>query len=122
MERVGYAYIREGADTCKGALRPDEFIGKPVVVMEFASDGGVLCLNLQGSALAMFDKQDVQMKFECGFYGEHITPPNLTNFEQAVFVASLPPMEQYKDFRMVRSAVIVKSLFEGEFNDEAYKI
>jgi len=116
MEIVGFAHINYNAKTCKGALNPDDFIGKICAVMEFASEGGVLVLNPDGNALAMFDKEDVRRSFHCGYTSGVVLPPNLNMFDQMIYIqrainrkGGYPPI--------VRQMVIGASLGKGEFCD-----
>jgi hypothetical protein len=75
MDIVGFAHIDKNATTCKGAKNPNEFIGQTCAVMEFDSEGGVLCLNPEGTALAMFDKKDIYRSFECTMQSDVVCPP-----------------------------------------------
>lgn len=113
---VGFVTISRNATTCKGALEPNEFIGKNCSVMEFDREGGVLCLNPQGTALAMFDKQDIARSFKCGYRGGIITPPNLDMLGEMSYVIQA---QQRKGgyCGLVRNMVIEASLMKGEFTD-----
>ncbi len=84
MELVGYCTIKKGATTGRGD-KLDTFIGKDVRVMEFASDGGVLVVNSEATALATFDKEDIFRKFECRESGGCITPPEMNIAEQIIY-------------------------------------
>lgn len=113
---VGFVTINKNATTCKGALNPNEFIGETCSVMEFDREGGVLCLNPQGTALAMFDKEDVARSFKCGYSGGVITPPNLDMLGEMSYVIQA---QQRKGgyCGLVRNMVIEASLMKGEFTD-----
>lgn len=113
---VGFVTINKNATTCKGALNPNEFIGENCPVMEFDREGGVLCLNPKGTALAMFDKEDVARSFKCGYSGGVITPPNLDMLGEMSYVIQA---QQRKGgyCGLVRNMVIEASLMKGEFTD-----
>jgi hypothetical protein len=113
---VGFVTINKNATTCKGALNPNEFIGETCSVMEFDREGGVLCLNPPGTALAMFDKEDVARSFKCGYSGGVITPPNLDMLAEMSYVIQA---QQRKGgyCELVRNMVIEASLMKGEFTD-----
>lgn len=113
---VGFVHINKEATTCHGADNPKEFIGQTCAVMEFASDGGALVLNPQGSALAMFDKEDIQRSFKCGVTNNVITPPNLGVIAQSAY-ATKAMMRKGGYDNLVMNMVIQASLSRGEFCD-----
>jgi hypothetical protein len=84
--------------------------------MEFDSDGGVICLNPQGTALAMFDKQDVYRSFKCGYSNGIVTPPNLGMFEQIIYVSKAKKRKGGYNW-LVRNMVIEASLMKNNFHD-----
>jgi len=113
---VGFVHINKNATTCKGAENPTEFIGQTCAVMEFDREGGVLCLNPQSSALAMFDKEDVYRSFECGYSNGIVTPPNLEMVEQMMYV--MKAQQRKGGYNgLVRNMVIGASLAKGKFHD-----
>ncbi len=117
MDKIlGFAYINKNATTCSGALNPNEFIGQTCAVMEFGVDDCVLVLNPQGTALASFDKEDVQRSFKCGYSLGIVTPPDLDILNQMLYVTKA---EQRKGGynNLVRNMVIAASLSKGEFSD-----
>ncbi len=81
MELVGYCSIKKNATTCAGTDAPEKFLGRNLRVMEFAQDGGVLCVAQDGSCAAMFDKKDVYRKFKCDDVSGVLIPPNLNMIE-----------------------------------------
>jgi len=99
---VGFVHIDKNATTCAGAKNPNEFIGQTCAVMEFDSDGGVLCLNPQQTALAMFDKEDVYRSFKCIVSGNTICPPKVAYFcgmyPIAVLHSARRDMRQCQDY------------------------
>jgi len=113
---VGFVHINKNATTCKGAKNPNEFIGQTCAVMEFDGDGGVLCLNPQGTALAMFDKEDVYRSFKCGYSNGIVTPPNLEMLEQMMYVAKAQQRKGGYNW-LVRNMVIEASLMKNNFHD-----
>ena len=118
-KKKGYCTISPKATTGKCIL-PEMlplFLGKICRVEEFDSQGGVLCLNENGSALGMFDKIDVINSFECDFQGNYILPPNLGFFERMTYFMKLSTrIGGYNN--IVRDMVIVNSLGKGEYNDD----
>lgn len=116
MDTVGYCTIKKDAKSCKGAQHPEDFIGKDLRVFEFAEDGGVLVLNQKGTALAMFDKEDVYRKFECTVIGEYLCPPNMNVVEQMMYIAKLSSRKGGWA-PILKQMLIQASLFKGQFND-----
>lgn len=116
MEIVGYAQVRSDAKTCKGAKNPLEFLGKVCSVMEFGVDGCFLVLSPSGTALAMFDKEDIEKKFKCTMSGGTICPPNLSSLEILSYVAKCRDRKGGYN-RILRDMVITASLSKGEFHD-----
>lgn len=116
MDIVGFVHINKNATTCKGAKNPAEFIGQTCPVFEFDQEGGVLCMNPQGTAMAMFDNVDVFRKFECSVHGDVICPPGqdtLANMGYAT--ACLTRKGGYN--KMLARMVIEASLMKGKFHD-----
>lgn len=113
---VGFVHIDKVATTCKGAKNPNEFIGKTCAVMEFGFDDCVLVLNPQGTALAMFDKEDVLRSFKCGYSNGIVTPPDLDMMNQMMYVVKAQQRKGgYND--LLRNMVIEASLMKGKFHD-----
>jgi hypothetical protein len=113
---VGFAHIKRGATTCKGAKNPNEFIGQQCAVMEFGVDDCVLVLNPQGTAIAMFDKEDVGASFRCGYLNGVVTPPNLDMMAQSMYVMKAQ-MRKGGYNSLLCNMVIAASLHRGEFSD-----
>ncbi len=112
----GFAEIRKDAKTCKGAENPSEFIGQTCRVLEFGFDGCVLVLNPNNTALAMFDKEDVQRSFKCDYLNGVILPPGLDFFKKMEYVGrTINRKGGYNSLLM--NMVIQASLMKGEFND-----
>lgn len=117
MNPVGYALIKEDFKTKNtGALDPKSFTTQPVRVMEFARDGGVLVMNPQATAIAMFDADDVRASFEATVHGDYVMPPNLELTEQFIYMnrcmtrkGGYPPI--------LKNMVIMASLHKNHFND-----
>jgi hypothetical protein len=114
---VGFVHINKNATTCKGAMNPSEFINKTCAVMEFGVDDSVLVLNPEGTALAMFDKEDVYRGFKCGYSSGVVTPPNLDTISQMMYVLKAKQRKGGYNI-LVRNIVIESSLMKGEFNDK----
>lgn len=116
MDIVGFADIDKNATTCKGAKNPNEFIGKTCAVMEFDSDGGVLCLNPEGTALAMFDKKDIYRSFECTMQSDVVCPPKQDMLSNMAYVTKCM-MRKGGYNKLLSRMVIQASLMKGKFTD-----
>jgi len=116
MEIVGFVHIKEDATTCKGAINPGEFKGEICPVMEFDSDGGALVLNPKGSALGMFEKQDIDRRFKCTYKDGIVMPPELDMVGQVTYMAKARSRKGGYNSILARM-VIQNSLSKGEFND-----
>ncbi len=116
MEIVGFVYIKNTATTCRGAKNPSEFIGQSCPVLEFNSDGDVLVLNPQSTAMAMFDKQDVVTSFECRIKDNIVCPPNLNIIEQMLYIDKCRNRKGGYN-KTVMLMVIEASLIKGKFHD-----
>lgn len=95
---VGFVRISKDAKTCKGAKNPSEFIGNVCRVVEFGHDDCVMVLNPESTALAMFDKEDVQQSFKCGYVNGVITPPNLDYISEIAYYTKAISRKVSKDF------------------------
>lgn len=116
MDIVGFVNIRQNATTCKGALNPNEFIGKTCPVMEFGADDCVLVLNPQGTAMAMFDKEDVVSKVKCKLVNGVVCPPDLHLLDQMIYIHKCQTRKGGYN-NVVMNMVIQASLMKGEFTD-----
>lgn len=115
MDTVGYATIKKDATTGRGD-KLDTFIGKDCRVLEFASDGGILALNREGTAIATFEKQDVCRKFECSVFGDFICPPKMDAVAQMAYMTKV--MSRKGGYApILREMVIQASLAKGVFTD-----
>jgi len=117
MDFVGYAKIKQNATTIITPVNINTFAGHNVRVMEFADDGGILCMNYEATGLATIDKEDILTSFKCFMFGEIPVPPNLTNMvEQGMYVMYCNNRKGgYND--LVRNMVIEASLMKGKFCD-----
>lgn len=116
MDIQGFAKIKKTATTCKGAKNPQDFIGKELAVMDFGVDDSVMVLNRQGTAMAMFDKEDVESSFKCGYKSGVVCPPDLNALEAMAYVGKCQTRKGgYSP--IVRGMVIVNSLMKGRFSD-----
>jgi hypothetical protein len=113
---VGFAHINKNATTCRGAKNPNEFLGKVCCVMEFGVDDSVLVLNPEGTALAMFDKEDVYRSFKCGYLSGVVTPPDLDMLGQTMYVVKAQTRKGGYN-SLLRNMVIEACLAKGKFND-----
>jgi hypothetical protein len=110
---VGFAEISKTATTCKGAKNPEEFFGKN---LEFGRDDSVLVLNPLGTALAMFDKEDVRRSFRCEYIDGVVTPPDLGFIEKMTYVAKVQQRKGGYN-HLLRNMVIQASLMKSVFYD-----
>jgi hypothetical protein len=113
---VGFADIKKNATTCRGAIDPNQFIGKLCAVLEFGVDDCVLVLNPESTALAMFDKEDVYRSFKCGYVNGVVTPPNLDTINEMAYVMKVQ-MRKGGYNNILRNMVVEASLRKGEFCD-----
>lgn len=116
MDIVGFVEIKKNATTCAGAEDPDEFIGKTCRVIEFNKEGGVLVLNPEATALAMFDKEDISRGFRCGYVNGVVTPPDMDSMSQMMY-ASKATTRKGGYNQLLANMVIQASLSKGEFHD-----
>jgi hypothetical protein len=113
---VGYVQIKKDAIICKGAENPKEFIGEVCAVMEFGYDGCVMVFNPKFTALAMFDKEDIQSSFKCGYSNGVVTPPGLNMIEQMMYVSRAQTRKGGYN-NILKQMVIAASLHKNQFND-----
>lgn len=116
MDIQGFCTIKKDAATCKGAKNPEQFFGKDCPVMEFDSEGGVLCLNQEGTALAMFDKADVIRSFKCSLMGEYVMPPNLDELQKMAYMSKLMTRKGGYN-HIIKGMLIQYGLMKGIYND-----
>lgn len=117
MDIVGFADISKNATTCKGALNPNDFIGQICPVYEFGFDDSVLVINRQGTALAMFDKEDIFRKFKCGYLNNIVTPPDLDFINQIAYTTKVYNRKGGYN-HVLCNMVIEYSLMKGKFSDD----
>ena len=113
---VGFADISKTATTCKGAINPEEFIGKTCAVFEFGRDGCVMVLNPLGTAMAMFEKVDVVRSFRCEYINGVVTPPDLGFIEKMIYVAKAQQRKGGYN-HLLRNMVVEASLMKSKFFD-----
>lgn len=116
IEIKGFCEIKIDATTCKGAKNPNEFTGEVCRVMDFGCDDSVLVLNPKGTALAMFDKEDVLRSFKCSYFNGVVLPPNLDLEEKLVFHYKLTTRKGGYN-NLLANIVIANSLIKGEYDD-----
>ena len=114
---VGYCIIKPDAKTGITPGNINDFLGKPIRVMEFSQfDGSVLVINSQANALATFDKEDVQISFRCKKVGCIVCPPDLSDVE--TYTYAMKAMSRKGGYNeTVGMMVIAASLHRGVFND-----
>ena len=116
MDIQGYCIIKPSAKSGISAAPIADFTGKPIRVMEFGVDCGVLVINSEATALAMFDKEDIFTSFKCDPNGLVLCPPGLTTIEKFSYTAKCLSRKGGYD-RLVANVVIATSLAKGEFFD-----
>ena len=116
MGIVGFVNIKNNATTCKGAINPNEFIGKTCAVMEFGHDDCVLVLDPKGNALAMFDKEDIDRQFKCKLVNGIVCPADLHILDQMLYIHKCQNRKGGYN-NLVMNMVIQASLMKGEFTD-----
>lgn len=116
MDIVGYCTIKSNATTGIG-VDLQSFIGKDCRVMEFDSEGGVLALNREATAMAMFNKADIQRSFKCAVLGDVLTPPGLHFIEQTIY-ANKVLMRKGGYNNLLKNMVIVASLSREVLTDD----
>lgn len=118
MEIQGYCMLKS-TNTVKGYAGEMEDLLPPnaLRILDIAVDGsGFLVLNKKGTALAMVEKQDVDMYFLCNVCCSVICPPNMNLFERMAFAQSrIGRKGGYNN--IVATFVIYTSLTKGEFTD-----
>jgi len=117
MDAVGYALIKSDFTTKNtGALDPKSFTKQPVRVMDFAKDGGVLVMNPEGTAIAMFDAEDVRCSFKATISSGYVMPPDLEITEQFLYMSRC--MSRKGGYpSILRNMVVTASLHKNVFND-----
>lgn len=120
MEIQGYCRIKKTATTGRGAKDYAPFLGETLRVMEFASDGGVMVgvmvVNAEGTALASFDKVDVERWFSCKAVGDVLVPPDLGFADQLLYYHKVTGRKGGYN-RILKQMVIEASLHKGRLND-----
>ena len=115
---VGYAVIKKDATTGVSPVPISNFTTPHGVrVLEFATDGGVLVVDAEGSGLCMFDKCDVITSFKCSVENDVIIPPDITDFMQKMLYVTKVNMRKGGYSNILKRMVIAASLHKGEFND-----
>lgn len=118
MELQGFCTIKKDAKSGSGTENLEWFLGKDCAVMEFSEhDGSVLVMDWDGRGLAMFDKEDVQRKFECRMSGDVIYPPKLNLTEQMTYFSKVINRKGGYN-KLLKNMVIQASLLKGEFYDD----
>lgn len=120
----GYAIIKQCATSISN-VPIESFKGYPVRVLEFAPDGGVLVVNSEASGLAMFDKEDIHSKFECGEFNDFLIPPNLNDMMNKIhYISSVLIHKEnqpgFRDMNLIKKLIICQSLSQGKFTDTLY--
>ena len=113
---VGFAFIKKDAASGVSAVDIEKFRGEIVRVIEFASDGGVLCVDRESTGIAMFDACDVKSSFECKQIGDYILPVGLNLLEEIAYMTKVTKRKGGYN-RLLRHLVIACSLHSGKFND-----
>lgn len=114
--RSGFALIKQDASSGVSAVDIEKFRGEIVQVLEFAKDGGVMCIDEECTGIATFDACDVKSSFECRCIGDYILPIGLDPIEEHIYMAKV--MRRKGGYnKLLRHLVIASSLHSGKFND-----
>lgn len=114
---VGYCIIKPDAQSGITPGNINDFLGKPIRVMEFSQvNGSVMVINSRADALATFDKCDVQVSFRCKKVGWIVCPPDLSDLDTHLY--AMKAMNRKGGYNeTVGMMVIAASLHRGVFND-----
>lgn len=114
---VGYCMIKSGSTTGISAGKISNFEGKPIRVLEFAFDGGVMVVNPEGDAIGTFDKCDITHSFKCEIYSQVVCPPDLPTTDKVIYVAKrLNRKGGYGE--LIKQMVVRLSLMKGKVEDD----
>ena len=114
MNIVGFI-LTKPTTKCVTAGKESDFQDKPCRVLEFAEDGGALCINFEGTALAIIEPEYITNKFECYVEGDIIYPPNLSTLDRMIYLQKLSNINYTS---IIKAAIITKSLLDNKFNDD----
>lgn len=119
MKPVGYALIKTDQKSGISPAPMTDFVGKPVRVLEFAEDGGVMVINNEATAIATFDKQDVRSSFKCNQFGNVLVPEHIKIFSAAGVEFLMKRQSRKGGYcQIIQNMVIAASLQKGEFYDD----
>ena len=119
---VGYCQIKPDA-VGKSPDDLSKFRGKPCRAFEInQSSKSVLVIDLEGTAMAMFDFDQIQSMFECQCVCGLLVPPELNQFDAILYSSRVLSdiRNQQRDMNFIRKLVIVQSLMKGKFCDTLY--
>lgn len=121
-DNVGYCQIKPDAV----GQSPDElskFRGKPCRAMEINHRSkSVLVIDPEGTAMGMFDFDQIQSMFECQSMCGLLIPPGLDPVESLMYSTRVLSdiRNQQRDMNFIRKLIIVQSLMKGKFCDTLY--
>jgi hypothetical protein len=116
FDTVGYALIKKEATTGISPVPIAQFTSGPIRVIEFARDGGIMCINPNGDAIGTFDKIDIRTSFRCTTDQHYVYPPDLNEWEKMTYMMRC--MERKGGYnKTLRDMVIHASLAKGKFLD-----
>lgn len=116
MNICGFAIIKKEATTCAGAKHPEQFLGNICAIIDKGCDDSVMVLNPEGSALAMFEKEDVHTSFACKVVNGVVCPPGLGFIDETIYqMKCINRKGGYGP--IVKNMVIAASLHKGTFTD-----
>ncbi len=112
----GYALIKKDAKPNVCTCDLTEFTKHPIRVIEFASDGGALCVAADGKNAGDFNKDDIRASFKCKEISGVICPPTMNELDAMMYIGKcLQRKGGYGS--IVKQMVIAASLHRGEFSD-----
>lgn len=112
----GYALIKSDATKFITSGKITDFQDKIVRVMEFAEDGGALCVNNEATHMAMVEKEEIKASFKCIDHANVLCPPHMPTTEQMIYYLKVITRKGGYN-NIVRNMVIAASLHKGEFTD-----
>lgn len=118
MYSIGFCTVSPKANG-KGIKEEQKtsFNGKICQIQEISDDGSMLVLNETGTALGMFEKDEILNHFLCDLsYSGFVLPPKLGFLNKMLYVNKLTQRKGGYN-NLLKQMVIVSSLHKGEYND-----
>lgn len=86
------------------------------------SSKSVLVIDPEGTAMGMFDFDQIQSMFECQCVGGLLIPPGIDPIEAMMYSTRVlsDKRNQQRDMNFIRKMIVVQSLMKGKFCDTLY--